>query len=134
MTPSLAHRTLELKANPSLEDVQSQWRKLVLVHHPDRHVGANEDEREYSAQKTKQLNQAYSLLRRLGLRESSTVSAGTSTVVSEASLGALFRTARLALERAEVAIEKWQRQLRQARTESLTNSVCESTSASSPKR
>lgn len=117
MTPSLAYRILELEPNPSLEDIQRQWRKLVLVHHPDRHVEASDDAREDSAQKTKRLNQAYSLLRSLGRLRSTTGSAGSSEVASEESLRALFRTARLHLERAETAIEKWQRQLRQARTE-----------------
>ena len=117
MTPSLAYRILELKPNPSFEDIQRQWRKLVLVHHPDRHVEGSDDEREYSAQKTKRLNQAYSLLRNLGLRRSTAASTGSSEMASEESVRTLFRTARLNLERAEAAIEKWQRQLRQARTE-----------------
>jgi len=46
--------------------VSQAYKKLALIHHPDRVAGMGPKAREYSEERMKEINAAYSELRRRG--------------------------------------------------------------------
>ena len=58
-----AYQTLELPTGASLPQVQKAWRKLAMVWHPDRFPHNSDLQRE-AEERTKQINNAYDILKR----------------------------------------------------------------------
>jgi DnaJ-class molecular chaperone len=50
----------------SRQEVSQAYKKLAFMHHPDRVAGMGPEAREYSEERMKEINAAYSELRRRG--------------------------------------------------------------------
>lgn len=57
-----AYQTLELSNGANLTQVQKAWRKLAMVWHPDRFSAGSDLQRE-AEERTKQINNAYDILK-----------------------------------------------------------------------
>lgn len=58
---------LGLSGQPSPGEVEAAFRRLAKVHHPDRHVAADDATREYHLDQMRRINDAYARLRQLEL-------------------------------------------------------------------
>jgi DnaJ-domain-containing protein 1 len=61
-----AHQLLGVPLGASRQEVSLAYKKLAFIHHPDRVAGMGPEAREYSEERMKELNAAYSELRRRG--------------------------------------------------------------------
>jgi DnaJ-domain-containing protein 1 len=61
-----AHRLLGVPLGASRQEVGQAYRRLAFMHHPDRVAGMGLEARQYSEERMKELNAAYSELRRRG--------------------------------------------------------------------
>ena len=52
---------------PSPHQVETEFRRLAKMHHPDRHIGADEPTRAFHLDQMRRINEAYSRLRQLQL-------------------------------------------------------------------
>jgi DnaJ like chaperone protein len=64
--PTRAHQLLGVPLGASRQEVGQAYRKLAFIHHPDRVAGMGPEARQYSEERMKELNAAYSELRRRG--------------------------------------------------------------------
>ena len=64
--PTRAHQVLGLPLGASRQEVSQAYKRLALMHHPDRIAGMGFEARQYSEEKMKEINAAYSELRRRG--------------------------------------------------------------------
>jgi DnaJ-domain-containing protein 1 len=64
--PTPSHRVLGVPLGASRQEVSQAYKKLAFMHHPDRVAGMGSEAREYSEERMKELNAAYSELRRRG--------------------------------------------------------------------
>ena len=58
---------LGLAGQPSIGEIEAAFRRLAKVHHPDRHVTADDATREYHLEQMRRINDAYAQLRQLEL-------------------------------------------------------------------
>lgn len=56
------YKILGIDKNASEDDIKKAYRKRALVHHPDRHANASENERKEQERKFKELGEAYGIL------------------------------------------------------------------------
>ncbi|RIB17673.1 hypothetical protein C2G38_2186739 [Gigaspora rosea] len=56
------YKTLEIKSNATLYEIKQAYKKLVLVHHPDRNVNKSENECVEAEKKFKEIQEAYEYL------------------------------------------------------------------------
>lgn len=56
------YKILGVEKNATPEDITKAYRKRALVHHPDRHVNATEDEKKEQEMKFKEVGEAYGVL------------------------------------------------------------------------
>jgi len=56
------YKILGVDRNANEEEIKKAYRKRALVHHPDRHSGASEDERKEHERKFKEVGEAYGVL------------------------------------------------------------------------
>jgi DnaJ-domain-containing protein 1 len=61
-----AHLLLGVPVGASRQEISRAYKKLALMHHPDRVAGVGPQAREFSEQRMKEINEAYSELRRRG--------------------------------------------------------------------
>jgi DnaJ-domain-containing protein 1 len=61
--PTRAHQLLGVPLGASRQEVSLAYKKLAFIHHPDRVAGMGPEAREYSEERMKELNAAYSELR-----------------------------------------------------------------------
>jgi DnaJ-class molecular chaperone len=61
-----AYATLGLSKGASTEQISAAYRKLARTHHPDRVASLDPEVREESERRMKEINAAYSLLKRPG--------------------------------------------------------------------
>jgi DnaJ-domain-containing protein 1 len=61
-----AHQLLGVPLGASRQEVSQAYKKLAFIHHPDRVAGMGPEARQYSEERMKELNAAYSELRRRG--------------------------------------------------------------------
>ncbi len=66
--PTRAHQLLGVPLGASRQEVSLAYKKLAFIHHPDRVAGMGPEAREYSEERMKEINAAYSELRRRGAR------------------------------------------------------------------
>jgi DnaJ-domain-containing protein 1 len=64
--PTQAHRVMGVPLGASRQEVSQAYKKLAFMHHPDRVSGMGAEAREYSEERMKEINAAYSELRRRG--------------------------------------------------------------------
>jgi DnaJ-domain-containing protein 1 len=64
--PTRAHQLLGVPLGASRQEVSQAYKKLAFIHHPDRVAGMGPEARQYSEERMKELNAAYSELRRRG--------------------------------------------------------------------
>ena len=64
--PTRAHQVLGVRLGASWQEVGRAYRNLAFMHHPDRVAGMDPESREYSEERMKEINAAYSELRRRG--------------------------------------------------------------------
>ena len=64
--PTRAHQVLGVPLGASRQEVSQAYKRLALMHHPDRVAGMGFQARQYSEEKMKEINAAYSELRRRG--------------------------------------------------------------------
>ena len=64
--PTRSHRVLGVPLGASRQEVSQAYKKLALMYHPDRVAGMDPKAREYSEERMKEINAAYSELRRRG--------------------------------------------------------------------
>jgi DnaJ-domain-containing protein 1 len=64
--PTRSHRVLGVPLGASRQQVSQSYKKLALIHHPDRVAGMGPKARQYSEERMKEINAAYSELRRRG--------------------------------------------------------------------
>jgi DnaJ-class molecular chaperone len=64
--PTRSHQVLGVPLGASRQEVNQAYRKLALMHHPDRVAGMGPEAREYSEERMKEINAAYAELRRRG--------------------------------------------------------------------
>jgi DnaJ-domain-containing protein 1 len=63
---SRAHQVLGVPLGATRQEVSQAYKKLAFMHHPDRVAGMGAGAREYSEERMKEINAAYSELRRRG--------------------------------------------------------------------
>merc|ERR1711997_673588 len=56
------YKILGVDRNANEEEIKKAYRKRALEHHPDRHVGATEDEKADHEKKFKEIGEAYGVL------------------------------------------------------------------------
>lgn len=56
------YKILGIDRNASDEEIKKAYRKRALVHHPDRHASASEEEKREQEKKFKELGEAYAIL------------------------------------------------------------------------
>ena len=61
-----AHQLLGVPLGASRQEVGQAYRRLAFIHHPDRVAGMGSEARQYSEERMKEINAAYSELRRRG--------------------------------------------------------------------
>ncbi len=64
--PTRSHRVLGVPLGASRQEVSQAYKKLAFMHHPDRVAGMGPKAMEYSEERMKEINAAYSELRRRG--------------------------------------------------------------------
>ena len=64
--PTRSHQVLGVPLGASRQEVSQAYKKLAFMHHPDRVAGMGPEAREYSEERMKEINVAYSELRRRG--------------------------------------------------------------------
>jgi|SRR5215216_1108849 len=64
--PTRAHQVLGVRLGASQQEISQAYRKLALMHHPDRVAGMGPEARESSEERMKEINAAYAELRRRG--------------------------------------------------------------------
>jgi DnaJ-class molecular chaperone len=64
--PTRAHQLLGVPLGASRQGISQAYRKLALMHHPDRVAGMGSEARQYSEERMKEINAAYAELRRRG--------------------------------------------------------------------
>ena len=64
--PTRAHQVLGVPFGASWQEVSQAYRRLALMHHPDRVAGMGLEARRYSEEWMKEINAAYDELRRRG--------------------------------------------------------------------
>jgi DnaJ-domain-containing protein 1 len=64
--PTWAHQLLGVPLGASRQEVSQAYKKLAFMHHPDRVAGMGAEAREHSGERMKEINAAYSELRRRG--------------------------------------------------------------------
>jgi DnaJ-domain-containing protein 1 len=64
--PTRAHQLLGVPLGASRQEVSLAYKKLAFIHHPDRVAGMGAEARQYSEERMKELNAAYTELRRRG--------------------------------------------------------------------
>ena len=64
--PTRAHQLLGVPLGASRQEVSLAYKKLAFIHHPDRVAGMGPEARQYSEERMKEINAAYSELRRRG--------------------------------------------------------------------
>jgi DnaJ-domain-containing protein 1 len=64
--PTRAHQVLGVPLGASWQEVSQAYRRLALMHHPDRVAGMGLRARGYSEERMKEINAAYDELRRSG--------------------------------------------------------------------
>jgi DnaJ domain len=64
--PTRAHQVLGVPFGASWQEVSQAYRRLALMHHPDRVAGMGLEARKYSEEWMKEINAAYDELRRRG--------------------------------------------------------------------
>jgi len=64
--PTRAHQVLGVPLGASRQEVSQAYKRLAFMHHPDRIAGMGFEARQYSEEKMKEINAAYSELRRRG--------------------------------------------------------------------
>jgi DnaJ-domain-containing protein 1 len=64
--PTRAHQLLGVPLGASRQEVSLAYKKLAFMHHPDRVAGMGPKAMEYSEERMKEINAAYSELRRRG--------------------------------------------------------------------
>src|SRR3954464_12622451 len=64
--PTRAHQVLGVPLGASWQEVSQAYRRLALMHHPDRVAGMGLGTRGYSEERMKEINAAYDELRRSG--------------------------------------------------------------------
>ena len=61
-----SHRVLGVPLGASRQEVSQAYKKLAFMHHPDRVAGMGFEARQYSEERMKEINAAYSELKRRG--------------------------------------------------------------------
>merc|ERR1712004_655124 len=56
------YKILGIDRNANEEDIKKAYKKRALEHHPDRHVGASEEEKSEQEKKFKEVGEAYGVL------------------------------------------------------------------------
>ena len=56
------YKILGIEKRASEEDIKKAYRKRALVHHPDRHANASDEEKREQEKKFKEVGEAYSIL------------------------------------------------------------------------
>lgn len=56
------YKILGIERNASVDDIKKAYRKRALIHHPDRHANATDNEKKEQEKKFKELGEAYSVL------------------------------------------------------------------------
>ncbi|KAL0849073.1 hypothetical protein ABMA28_013435 [Loxostege sticticalis] len=56
------YKILGIEKNASEDDIKKAYRKRALVHHPDRHAGASDNERREQERRFKEVGEAYGVL------------------------------------------------------------------------
>merc|ERR1712050_812609 len=56
------YKILGVEKNANDDEIKKAYRKRALVHHPDRHSGASEDEKKEHERKFKEVGEAYGVL------------------------------------------------------------------------
>merc|ERR1712098_276337 len=56
------YKILGVDKNANEEEVKKAYRKRAMVHHPDRHSGATEEEKQAHEHKCKEVGEAYAIL------------------------------------------------------------------------
>jgi DnaJ-domain-containing protein 1 len=64
--PTRAHQVMGVPLGASRQEISLAYKKLALIHHPDRVAGMGSEARQYSEERMKEINAAYSELRRRG--------------------------------------------------------------------
>jgi DnaJ-domain-containing protein 1 len=64
--PTRAHQVMGVPLGASRQEVSQAYKKLAFRHHPDRVAGMGPKAMEYSEERMKEINAAYSELRRRG--------------------------------------------------------------------
>jgi DnaJ-domain-containing protein 1 len=64
--PTRAHQVMGVPLGASRQEISQAYRKLALMHHPDRVAGMGSEARQYSEERMKEINAAYAELRRRG--------------------------------------------------------------------
>ena len=64
--PTRSHQVLGVPLGASRQEVSQAYKKLAFMHHPDRVAGMSPKAIEYSEERMKEINAAYSELRRRG--------------------------------------------------------------------
>jgi DnaJ-domain-containing protein 1 len=64
--PTRAHQVLGVPLGASRQEVSQAYKKVAFMHHPDRVAGMGTKAMEYSEERMKEINAAYSELRRRG--------------------------------------------------------------------
>lgn len=63
------YRILGVERNASAAEIKKAYRRKALIHHPDRHVNASEDERKEHEKKFKEVGEAFETLSSPGRKE-----------------------------------------------------------------
>src|SRR5215210_6298657 len=64
--PTRSHQVMGVPLGASRQEVSQAYKKLAFMHHPDRVADMGPKAREYSEERMKEINAAYSELRRRG--------------------------------------------------------------------
>jgi len=64
--PTRAHQVMGVPLGVTQQEVSQAYKKLAFMHHPDRVAGMSPKAMEYSEERMKEINAAYSELRRRG--------------------------------------------------------------------
>ncbi len=64
MTIAEACRVLQVPAHADADTIKSAYKKLIREHHPDRVATQSEDVRERAAKRSREINNAYSFLKK----------------------------------------------------------------------
>jgi DnaJ family protein C protein 7 len=76
------YRVLGVEKNASADEIKKAYRKKALIHHPDRHVDASEDERKDHEKKFKEVGEAFETLSSPGRKECYDSQCGEKTFIA----------------------------------------------------